>query len=143
VLDDGDNAAYNTYALQSASLTITKTNTLIDDPFNGGADAFYIPGATVEFVITVENTSTTTDALNVSVSDILNNMTLVADAMAGEDVHVVNDGAPVTPCNAEDDTDTDGDGCVFDTATGTLTVDKNLSVAFGTSLVLTFRVTID
>ena len=56
------------FAIQSAGLTITKTQTVIDDPFSA-ASPRAIPGATVEYLIEIENTSATTPADDVSISD--------------------------------------------------------------------------
>ena len=151
-LGQSDLAVMNTYQLESAALNITKTRSLISDPFNAApANAFYIPGAVVEYLITVENTSATTEAQNVSITDILTSVAIVPGAVGGQDVEIINDalGAAVaiSPCTA-DDADTDGDGCGLVTnspTSDTLTVGTGLgiNVAAATSLTIRFHVTID
>lgn len=49
-------SALNVYSVASASLSVTKTVEIIDDPINGaGANRKAIPGATLEYTIAVEN----------------------------------------------------------------------------------------
>jgi uncharacterized repeat protein (TIGR01451 family) len=71
--DDGEDAtetAVDQYEVRSASLAVTKTAAVISDPFNGtGADRKAIPGAIVEYTITVTNSSTTTAATAVQLED--------------------------------------------------------------------------
>ena len=144
VLDNGSASAQNGVELESASLTITKMRTLISDPFNGTTDPFYIPGAVVEFQIDVVNTSLTTAADAVIVTDILDgNVTIVNDPFgSGEDFEVLNDGAAITPCTADD---TDGDGCSV--TGGLVTIGEagvlDISVAADTTMTIRFQVTIN
>lgn len=54
--EDGDFYATATYTVQTAQLSITKTAQVISDPINGvSANAKAIPGAVVEYTITVTN----------------------------------------------------------------------------------------
>ena len=59
--------------MQSADVTITKTETLISDPINGVApNARHIPGAIVEYVVTVTNDATSAlPATSLTISDVL------------------------------------------------------------------------
>jgi uncharacterized repeat protein (TIGR01451 family) len=58
------------YWIQSAALSLSKSSTLISDPFNGtGANRKAIPGAVIEYTITVSNASTTQAADGVIVTD--------------------------------------------------------------------------
>ena len=135
----GDNNAQDSYEVVSAELQVTKISTLIDDPFNGTTDPYLIPGATVEYLITVENLSATTDAVNVSVSELLADVTLVLDPFAtGNDVEVLNN-AVVVPCAV-------GAGLGCSLVAGTLTVAVTaapITVTLGTSMTIRFHVTID
>ncbi len=54
-------AATDQFAIQSAALTVTKAQTVLDDGF-GSASPRAIPNAVVEYTITVANSSTTTAA---------------------------------------------------------------------------------
>jgi uncharacterized repeat protein (TIGR01451 family) len=68
--EDATESAADQYEIQSAALTMTKTSRVLSDPFNQvSANAKAIPRAIVEYTITVTNNSTTTDALNVVVTD--------------------------------------------------------------------------
>ncbi len=152
VLDEDSASAQNTYQVASASLTVTKASLLIDDPINGTVNPFHIPGATVEYTITVTNNSLTVDADAISISDELTNVTLVADPFAlGYDVEIINNGAAaILDCDA-DGGDGDTDGCALDldtpaVGTNTLTVgNANLviTVVANTTLTIRFQVTID
>jgi len=141
-LGDGIESDRDGFEVQSAGLNVTKVATVIDDPFNGTTNPKAIPGATVEYVITIAN-SGTLDADNISVSDSIDaDVTFIADAYAGQDLAVVNDGTTITPCNA-DAGDGDTDGCALDGQD--LTVGNGnlaITVVAGTTLTVTYRVTI-
>ena len=49
---------------------MTKTSTVVSDPFNGGTDPKRIPGAVIEYCITVENTGDA-PATSVVLTDVL------------------------------------------------------------------------
>ncbi len=95
VLADGtgtltDNAGRNamhsdtqTYEIDVPMLTVVKTSSVIDDPINGTAQPKRIPGATVEYTITIENTSDSV-ATGLTVTDVL------TAATAGEVVFIAN-----------------------------------------------------
>ena len=130
------------FEVQSAGLNVTKVATVIDDPFNGTTDPKAIPGATVEYVITIVN-SGALDADNVSITDAIDtDVVFVADAYAGQDLQVVNDGTTITPCNA-DAGDGDTDGCALDGQDLTIgNANLAITVVAGTTLTVTYRVTI-
>ncbi len=71
--DDGEDATESSvdqYEIRSASLAVTKTVAVISDPFNGtDANRKAVPGAVVEYTITVTNSSTTTAATSVQLED--------------------------------------------------------------------------
>ena len=66
--NDATQSAADQFAVQSASLTVTKTQTVISDGF-GSASPRAIPNAVVEYTITVANGSTTTAAEGLAISD--------------------------------------------------------------------------
>jgi uncharacterized repeat protein (TIGR01451 family) len=75
--NDGLHSDAGAYQVQTASITVTKISTVIDDPINGplsgGNNPKAIPGATVEYTVTISNAGTATaTATNVAVSDSLN-----------------------------------------------------------------------
>lgn len=133
--------ASDQYAIVSAALTVTKTSTLISDPINGtGANRLNIPGAVVEYTITVANGGATQADL-VGISDQLDtNLTFQTGGMSGADIEiVVSGGGGTTTCTAA----TDGDGCSV-TGGGLLTVGTTSrpNIAAGQNATIKFRVTI-
>jgi uncharacterized repeat protein (TIGR01451 family) len=72
---DGIDIAYDAYLVQSAALSVTKTVALLCDPVNGPTNPKNIPGAAVQYAITITNTGSTSatlgqinDALSASVT---------------------------------------------------------------------------
>jgi uncharacterized repeat protein (TIGR01451 family) len=66
---DGIYEAADQYAIQSASLSVSKVATVVSDPFNGASNPKAIPGAVVRYTVTVTNASTTTAAQSVVLDD--------------------------------------------------------------------------
>lgn len=104
--NDGTENANNTYTVASATLAVVKSVAVISDPVSGTTNPKAIPGAVMEYTIAVTNSSTTTPAVSVTLSDniptntayVANSMKLnnaaltdAADADAGSTT-----GAPVT-----------------------------------------------
>lgn len=142
-LGDGVESDRDGFQIQSAGLNVTKTASVIDDPFNGTTNPKAIPGATIEYLITVANGGTL-DADNVSITDTLSaDVTLVTDFYAGQDYEVINNGTTITPCNA-DALDADTDGCALDGQNVTVgNGNLAITVVQGTTLTIRFRVTIN
>ncbi len=147
---NGRFAADDQYAVQSAALTVQKTSTVISDPFNATTNPKAIPGATVEYGVTVTNTGAAAATGLVFADPIPANTTFVQNVYSGatRDVRLTNGGGVDTFCVAEaGGTDTNADGCVR-TAGGSLQVGApalaTLAVNGPTSAVtLRFRVTIN
>ena len=55
--------------MSAAALTITKVSTLISDPLNGTTFPKYIPGAVIEYCISVTNAAGGAAASSVAISD--------------------------------------------------------------------------
>lgn len=74
---NGSHSATNTYLINTASIIVGKTSTVISDPFNGTAvDGIAgtpkrIPGATVQYSITVSNASGAATATGIVISDVI------------------------------------------------------------------------
>jgi uncharacterized repeat protein (TIGR01451 family) len=148
---DGAGFADDQYLVAAAALTVAKTSSVFNDPFNGGTNPKAIPGAVVEYSIVVTN-SAATSATGVVVTDpIPANTAFVASGTnaynaGASNVQInVGSGAPAF-CVAEAGSDTNSDGC-FRTAAGVLTVGSPAvsSVATGAANAVTvrFRVTIN
>ncbi len=142
-------SAIDGFLVSSADLTVGKIAVVTDDPFGGVApNAKAVPGATITYTITIDNTSGGVDATSVAISDLIQvaEVALVESA-PGSGISTVtltpSVGAPST-CNADldgtDDTPAP-DGCVFDATPDTLEV-TGLTVPQGQSLDVSFDVTI-
>jgi uncharacterized repeat protein (TIGR01451 family) len=148
VVGDGIAAAQDGYIVSSAALTITKTSQVLSDPFNLGVNPKAIPGATIEYTITVQNNGAI-DAEQVQIGDVLDgNLTLLLGQYggAGADVEIdLGGGTTVTTCSL-DAADADADGC--GTAGATLTIDPVAGLTVGTlatdnPAVIRYQATID
>ncbi len=131
---DGAFSATGTYQVAGALVTVAKSSRVVSDPVNGATDPKAIPGATVEYCITVANAAGAATATNVDVVD-----DLPADVTydGGYGIFVDGDGncANGTP------------GGSFSAGTGPSGEDQVLGdlsdVAAGGVRSLYFRVTID
>ena len=98
---NASHSAVNTYQIATADLTVKKTSQVIWDPLNLGTNPKRIPGAEIEYTITVVNAgSTAATALSVS-DDIPTNMTYKASSCTADSSGVcATTGAPVTNVSA-------------------------------------------
>jgi uncharacterized repeat protein (TIGR01451 family) len=64
-------SAANTYTINTADLTVTKVSAVTNDPFNGAVNPKRIPGATIEYTITIANAAGAQDATNLQLNDAL------------------------------------------------------------------------
>jgi uncharacterized repeat protein (TIGR01451 family) len=124
-------SARDDYTVSAAALTVTKTSKIISDPFNNLTNPKLIPGAVVEYCITVANAAGGAPANNVTLSDSLPSETAY---LAGFGIKV-NGTVSGTTCNADG---TNGGSQAGNTVTATLP-----SVAAGDVRTLVFRVTIN
>lgn len=78
---NGQHSKTGVYSVSSATLSVTKTATVISDPINGTSNPKAIPGATMQYTITVVN-SGSANATSVKVTDpIPANTTYVAGSI--------------------------------------------------------------
>jgi uncharacterized repeat protein (TIGR01451 family) len=134
---DATENAVDQFAIQSAALTVTKTEAVLDDGF-GSASPRAIPGAYVEYSIAIANSSTTTAANGIAITDPLPaNTTFQTGLYAGaSDVAIVGGAAPT--CIAETPADANADGCfrnagdliVGGAALGNIAAGSNVTVRF-------------
>ncbi|MEM9401807.1 MAG: hypothetical protein AAGA44_04855 [Pseudomonadota bacterium] len=120
--NDGFEASQDGYEVQAATLAITKTATVIEDPINGTLDPFAIPGAIVEYAIVITNTGGAS-ATNISIGDVLTAELLfeTANLPSGSGNVSITENGTTTYCTA-DAGDANTDGCTFD-GTDTLTIE--------------------
>lgn len=136
---DGIQFEFDGWIVVSAALQVTKSYSVIAGDLGTGQP---IPGATVQYVITVVNNSAT-DADAVVLTDAIDtDVNLVLNAYpAGSDIEVVN-GAATLACNLEDNADGDGCDLVGQNVTVGDLAEVSITVAGNTTLTLTYQVTI-
>jgi len=125
---DGIHEAADQYSVQSAALSVAKTSSVISDPFNGSTNPKAIPGAVMQYVVTVTNTGTVAASL-VQIADPLPaNTAFVQGSFAGStDIELQVGAAAPSYCVAESPADTNGDGCFLD-GSGLLSVGPPTSI---------------
>lgn len=149
VARDGQGFADDQYIVSSATLTVSKARTVVSDPFNGTSNPKSIPGAVLEYAVTVVNAGGTA-ATGVVITDPVPANTTFANGTynAGASNVQVQVGAnPATFCVAEvGGTDSNADGCVLAGA-GVLTVGApalaTVATGAGNAVTMRFRVTIN
>jgi uncharacterized repeat protein (TIGR01451 family) len=111
--NDGIEADFDGYLVESASLSIQKTSSVVRDPVTGAVEPKAIPGAIVEYAVTITNAGSA-DATNLVVRDTLvGSLLLTLGEYSSEDVQIeFGTPAAVSTCTA-DNLDGDGDGCGF------------------------------
>jgi len=112
--NDGAHSDSDAYIVGAAQISVAKTSAVLSDPINGAVNPKAIPGATVEYTVTVSNAvGASATATNVQVSDSLNAEitagTVAFDAngyAAGAGMQVtapnIAGGAPTALSNAAD-----------------------------------------
>jgi len=153
--DTGKDATETTagaYIVSTAALAVAKSSTVISDPFNLAVFPKAIPGATMEYAITLTNTGGASASV-VTISDpVPANTTFALPAYNGNvsNVSIQVGAAAPTFCIAEVGADSNTDGCSRPTVLGveTLTVGTPALTTVNTGGVATqvairFRVTIN
>ena len=144
--EDGQASASATYTVASVTLTISKSSTVISDPINLLVNPIAIPGAVVQYSITVTHSAGASDATNVTISDDLSteiaNGTLAINAQHSGGVCTATEGTRVTiagvgpTCNSNAADGDEGD------ITGNIVTATGITLQAAESAVLTFEVTI-
>ncbi len=107
--NDGSHSALDTYEVAAADISAFKTSTVISDPVSGTTNPKAIPGAVVEYCISVNNAAGSATATNVALSDILpSTVTFVAGSIR-VDGTVTSPGTSQTCSGGTAKTDTVGD----------------------------------
>lgn len=135
---DGAAADLGAYLIQTASLSLAKTVAVLSDP-TGSGTPHAIPGAIVEYTITVSNTgSTDADALDIQ-DTLPTTLTYTANSMTVDDGTI---GA--TACADASGTVnlTNGSTATCDNSGNSLRV-HNFTVAVGETVTITYQATIN
>ncbi len=137
------------YLVVSALLTIVKDSAVLSDPIGSPGGPFSIPGAVMEYTITITNTGSD-DATSISITDTINaNVTFLTGTYnaGADDVEIIVGTAPPTTTYCTGDAaDADADGCGLVGAA--LTIDPVGGITVGTvaadnPAVISFQVSID
>lgn len=127
---DASHSDDDDYTVQTATLTLTKTSTVISDPVNGTTNPKLIPGAVVEYCIAVANASGGAGATSVAVSDVL-----PAQVTFNTGSILLNGTVTGVTCNTDGSA---GGSFSAGTVSGTLA-----TVAAGDTRTLVFRATVN
>ncbi len=132
---DGVRITNDGFIVESAALTVVKAYTVVDDGFGGTVNP--LPGATIEYTITITNSSATVAADNVVITDTLAaNLTFVSDWSGTDDMTLSVNGALATGCTedaADDSCERAGQALTF----------NGITISSSGSLIVTYRVTIN
>ncbi|QDK32170.1 MULTISPECIES: DUF11 domain-containing protein [Sphingomonadaceae] len=128
--NDGAFSAKDDFKVSAAALSVLKTSRVVSDPVSGTSNPKAIPGATIEYCISVANATGSAVATNIAVNDPLPaNVTYVASSI------LLNGTVTGSTCNADG---TSGGTFASNTVTGTLA-----DIAAGVTRTLVFRATIN
>jgi len=141
VVANDDGFGDDTFHIQTATLGVTKSSLVITDNLvPPSANPKAIPGATVEYTISIANSGSQAATLQTLSDSMPGATTFRADDYPGAmDVSIQVDANPVAYCTA----DADADGCVLTGTTLTVGAPAITSVAAGSTVVVKFRVTIN
>ncbi len=111
-VDDGKASDAGVYEVVAAALNVTKTASVISDPVNGLTNPKAIPGARIEYTITVDNSSGSATATSVTVTDSIpaNTVFVVGSVGGGDSVSYSDDNGATwtyTPSGTTDSSVTD------------------------------------
>lgn len=97
---DGQHSSRDAYVVVTATIGVAKSSSVVSDPINGAANPKAIPGATVRYTITVDNSGSASAANVVVVDPIPANTTYATGTMT-------LDGSPLTDGADADEGDYD------------------------------------
>ncbi len=143
---DATEAAADQYAVQSAALSVAKSSVVISDPFNLGTNPKAIPGAVIEYAVTLINTGAVAAAGVQIVDPLQADTTFSTGLYAGStDVSITVGANPATFCTAEAGVDSNADGCFRTGATLTVGAPALGTVGTGAAnaVVVRFRAAIN
>lgn len=117
----GDFSDTDSFVVSAAALTVAKTSSILWDPVNLTSSPKAIPGAVIEYCITVANSAGSATATNVAVNDVLPaDVSYPAPAPYNTGVFVDGDGACAsgTASGTYNSTDHEVDGALSNIAAG-------------------------
>ena len=136
VFSNNTGSDQDSYVVGLATLGVVKASEVLSDPTGGAAPAaLAIPGAIVEYEVTVTNTGVL-DATNLVITDnIQSELTFATGNYPGPtDVEITVGAAAAVYCIAELTADSNGDGCFRNAAGDSLSVSIPVSGTYPTGL---------
>lgn len=142
--EDGAHSDDDQFNVVTAAIAVTKSSTVVSDPFNGGTNPKAIPGAVIEYCLDINNTGSVAASTIVLTDAIPANTTYVAGSIKTAATGAAA-ACTVGSGTAEDDNaagadETDPDGGSFAANSVTITTP---SVGASSRWKATFRVTVD
>jgi uncharacterized repeat protein (TIGR01451 family) len=128
--NDGTENANNQYSISTATLAVVKSSTIISDPVNNTTNPKAIPGAVIEYTITVTNSGAAAASSVVLSDNMPTNTTYVAGSMQ------------LNSTSLTDASDADA-GTYTSTGTPKITINAGTIAASGGTATAKFRVTIN
>jgi hypothetical protein len=120
VARDGIHSARDAYVVSAATVTVNKNVSLLCDPFNYNTNAKFIPGAYVQYTVTLTNTSSTVAASLTSLSDTLNANTALDPDLRQGSASACESSSPLSAINnSVQFVCSSASDCVFSTGSGT------------------------
>jgi uncharacterized repeat protein (TIGR01451 family) len=121
------------FRVQGANVSVVKTETVISDPINGAVNPKHIPGAIVQYQVTVTNAvASAVPATSISVTDVM-----PANVTFQPDTYGVGNGIDLDATPQSNAADADQGTFAANTVTVTIP-----ALAPGASAVITFRVAV-
>ncbi len=145
---DGVVSARDAFVVNSAKLTITKVSTVVSDPINGVSTPRAIPGAVMQYTITVANAANTgsVSATSVGVSDSLASQigTTTTWNTGSLSVAISGGGVSINPCadNGTTVSVSGGVSCDYNKTAATTVTLSGMTIPAGQQAVITYQVTI-
>jgi len=137
VKENGTFVAWGGYAVNAPNLSLTKSSCVLKDPINGvSADAKRIPGATVLYILDINNAGTSTDATDVNVSDTL------AATLDSSTVSNLKADDGQTSCSCANGTAYSGGTAATNSGTGSTLKVEGLTITKGKHNCVSFEVDI-
>jgi len=137
VFSNNTDSDQDSYLVGLATLGVVKASEVLSDPTGGAAPAaLAIPGAIVEYEVTITNTGVLPATEVVITDDIQADLTFEQGTYNGaaSDVEIVVGNDPAVYCIAEVGADSNGDGCLRDADGDSLTVSIPVSGSYPTGL---------
>jgi uncharacterized repeat protein (TIGR01451 family) len=139
VFSNNTDSDQDSYRVGLATLAVAKASEVISDPVAGvSTAALAIPGAIVEYEVTITNTGILPATEVVITDDIQADLTFETGTYNGAaaDVEITVGADPAVYCIAELTADSNGDGCFRDAAGDSLTVSIPVSVSYPSGLLV-------